>query len=240
MKKLLVLLLTFACFTAASAEDIELQAAMDQEDFENLTRHIGSMITFDPNAPADPLGTIGFDVNVETTLNIVDDDADHWVNATDGGDASQSILTYRLHVRKGLPGKFDIGAMYSKAVNSNFQTIGVSLQYAILEGTVATPALSVRGTYSQLMGNDDLSAYNGSVGAFISKGFLMLKPYGGVSAGLTHMSEDSDKVDLDSASEVTYKGIVGLQVVPFPFLRINAEAGFSDITQFSLKAGFRF
>jgi hypothetical protein len=238
MKKLLTALLFFVLTASAFADDINLRSSMSQDDFTTLAKEIGSVISFDPNSPADPLGIVGFDVAVETTLNFVDSDI--WDEAADDGDADSALVMYRVHVQKGLPGKFDIGAMVSQAANSDLTVVGAEIKYAILEGTLATPALSVRAAYSQLVGNDEIDASNANLGLFISKGILFLKPYAGVMGSLNYLKENSDNVDLDSETEYTVKGIAGIQVTPFPFLKINAEAGIGEITQISLKAGIRF
>ncbi|MGE4498363.1 MAG: hypothetical protein AB7E48_10840 [Deferribacterales bacterium] len=238
MKKLLVLALII-CFSAtAFADDIKLRPGMTQSDFKTFTKELGSAISFDPNSPADPLGILGFDIAAEASFNMVDTAV--WDHAAEDGDSQEALILYRVHAQKGLPGKIDVGAMIGQSANSDLTFAGVSIKYAILEGTLATPALSLRAAYSQTIGHDEIDAYNANLGLFISKGILIVKPYAGIVGAMNYMKESSDAVDLDAETAYTAKGIVGVQVTPFPFLRFNAEAGVGEINQLSLKAGIRF
>ncbi|GAB1537231.1 hypothetical protein ADMFC3_28620 [Geovibrio sp. ADMFC3] len=238
MKKLLVLAFIICFAGSAFADDIKLRPGMTQNDFKTFAKELGSVISFDPNSPADPLGLLGFDIAAEASFNIIDTDV--WDHAASDGDSQEALIMYRLHAQKGLPGKIDIGAMIGQSANSDLTVAGVSIKYAILEGTMATPALSVRAAYSQTVGHDEIDAYNANIGVFISKGILIIKPYAGIVGSMNYLKEKSDAVDLDTETAYTAKGILGIQVTPFPFLKFNAEAGIGEINQLSLKAGIRF
>lgn len=238
MKKIISFLFIFCLTASAFADDIKLRSDMTQSDFREFAKEFGSVVSFDPNSPADPLGTLGFDISVESTFSVTKSSV--WDKASSDGKFSDALVMTRLHVQKGLPGKIDIGAMVGKTANSDVTVAGVSLKYALLEGTVATPAISLRAAYSQTIGNDEIDAYNANLGIFISKGFLIVKPYAGVVGSMNHLKEKSSNVNLSDETVFTPKGIVGIQVTPFPFLRLNGEVGISEITQFSLKAGIQF
>jgi len=85
-----------------------------------------------------------------------------------------------LHVSKGLPFGFDVGAFYTSVPSSNIGLVGGELSYALFEGGVISPAVSVRGTYSRLTGVDQLDMTTKGLELSISKGFAFFTPYAGV------------------------------------------------------------
>lgn len=237
MKKLAIIVFTICLSASAFADDIWFRPEMSQNDFKKFTKEIGSVISFDPGSPVESLGVTGFRIGAEATISST---SSVWDKAAEDGKFSDSLILYRLHVQKGLPGKLDVGAMIGSAANSDFNYAGVSASYAILEGTAVTPAITLRGAYSQIFGHDELEAYNANIGLFISKGFVMLKPYAGLMGTVTHAEEQTSRVSLSSETEYGVKGILGLEATPFPFLRLNAELGIGELTQVSFRAGIYF
>ncbi|MCK5716201.1 MAG: hypothetical protein KAH77_01840, partial [Thiomargarita sp.] len=146
----------------------------------------------------------------------------------------------RIHVQKGLPFGVDIGAMYVSVPDSNIQLWGVEVKYALLEGSTITPAISIRGSYSSLDGVDELNLDTLSFDLLISKGFLILTPYAGISMTSINASEESDDVILDDVEETSYRILAGLQISPFPLLVINGEVSYGDMPQYGVKIGLRF
>ncbi len=239
MKKIVMLmLLSIASFT--SANDIKITDVITQDDFKDFAKEFGSALLFNPMAPAEPLGIIGFDVSLETTITDISSDEDFWKKLVDDNDPFSYLPVPRLHVQKGLPFNIDVGAMYSAVPDTNIQLWGIEAKYAILEGSTLTPALSVRASYSQLQGVDDIDINTQSLDMLISKGFLMFTPYAGVSLTRVNGSENSSLVTLDDVNETGYRGLAGLQFSPFPLLIINGEISQGETTQYGLKIGLRF
>jgi hypothetical protein len=239
MKKLLSIIILLSLSNFASASDIKFDPNLVQSEFNEFVNDFGTALWFNPMAPAESLGVIGFDVSIESSFTDVGKDKSYWKHVTNNGTYSY-IPAPRLHVQKGLPFNIDVGAMYVKVPNSNIKIWGLEAKYAFLEGSVATPAISIRGSYSKLQGVDDLTMDTKSLDLLISKGFLMFTPYAGVSMVKIHGSETSDKVALNTVNETDTRLLLGLQVSPFPLLIINAEASFGDVTQYALKLGMRF
>jgi len=241
MKKLLVALMVLCAFGMASAEDIKLQPTLTKSQLEDIAKNIGSVIYFNPSSPNGGLGITGFDVAAEATFTRINLDSAAMQNSTeDNQDWNFVVPMTKIHLQKGLPYNINIGGYYGSVPMTNIKAWGLEASYDILEGTLATPAVSVRTTFSQLQGIDDLEARTASLEAYISKGFLILKPYAGVAAINTNLEEKSAYVDYENVNVMQYKGIAGLQITPFPLLKINAEVAVGDNTQFSLKAGIRF
>lgn len=241
MKKILMmmtLLLSFARF--ASAGDIEFTDVISQEDFKDFTKEFGTALLFNPMAPAEPLGITGFDVSVETTLTDISDDKEYWQKLVSDNDPYSYLPVPRLHVQKGLPFGIDVGGMYVSVPGTNIKLWGLEAKYAILEGSMVTPALSVRASYSQLEGVADVSLNTQSLDVLVSKGILMFTPYAGASMFNVNSSENSDLVELDDVNETGYRALAGVQFSPLPLLIINGEVSFGEVPQYGLKIGFRF
>jgi len=239
MKKLLVVAIMLVCSVAFAANDFNLQAGLTQNQFKELSKELGLAVTPTPNSPAEPLKTFGFDVALETAVIDIKDSESHWENAWDGGDADGVLMAYRVHAQKGFPFGLDLGASVTKGVNIDFTAVTGEVKYALLKGTVATPAISVKGSYTKVFGLEDINLQTLSAGAYISKGILMFTPYGGVETVFTMASDDSGN-DLDNEHVNAYRALAGLQFSPLPLISLNAEIAVGTVTQYGIKAGIRF
>lgn len=239
MKKFIVLFLLALCVSTSFAKDIEVSGAMTDGDFKDFALELGAVIAFNPMQPAEPSGITGFDVSLEISATDINESKDYWENMTDGNDPSSLLMFTKIHVVKGLPYNIDIGAMYGTVADSNASAWGIEAKWAILEGTTLTPALAIRGTYSKMTGvsDVDLEQYAGDL--LISKGFLMFTPYAGVTA-IKLLAKENTSQDVETVDEYTYKGLVGVQITPFPLVSIKAEVSAGVIPQYNLSIGVRF
>ena len=154
------------------------------------------------------------------------------------------LVLPKIRIQKGLPFGVDVGAMYSYLPGSNIKLFGAEVSYAILEGSVATPALKVRGTYTKLTGVNDLAFQTSGIDASISKGFLLLTPYAG--AGMVRIDSkpqgDLQRLSTLAGSPLTEEKIwqsryfVGLKISPMPLFGVTAEVEYSKRPAYSLKA----
>ncbi|HDN25691.1 MAG TPA: hypothetical protein ENG03_01075 [Thioploca sp.] len=241
MKKLLVMIVLLSVARFASANDIGFYTKdVLQPEFDDFVKEFGSALLFNPMAPAETLGITGFDVSVEIVATDISDDQAYWTKLVSDGNPYSYLPVPRLHVQKGLPFGFDVGAMYVAVPDTNIKLWGLEAKYAILEGSMLTPALSVRASYSQLQGVNDISLDTKSLDVLVSKGFLMFTPYVGASLTAVNGSENSSLVDLNDVEETGYRALAGVQVSPFPLLIINGELSVGEVMQFGLKVGVRF
>ena len=249
MKRFVALLaLSLAVFggTEAMARDISFSSAITQKDFRDLTRQAGAAISYKNTAPAEPLGITGFDAGVE--MSAIDiSDSSYW-KAAFRNDAPSFLVIPKLRARKGLPFGIDVGAMYSYVPDSNIKLWGVELSKAILEGTVATPAVGIRATYSRLAGVNDLDLQTAGIDASISKGFLILTPYAGVG-GVWVKSEAKGNLKslaaaagapLDNENVFQPRVFGGLKFTPLPLFGVTAEVEYQQRPIYSLKAALSF
>jgi len=178
MKKNLSLLCVLGCFAqpvwAANINLVNFSGAAAQADFKAFSEDLGSALSYKPITPPTPLGITGFDIGLEVTSTKMRNLA----QAT--GSSMTDLVVPKLHVYKGLPLNFDIGAFYSSVPTTNIKFYGGELRYAILEGGVASPAVGIRGALTKLSGVSQLDLSTKSLDISISKGFAIFTPYAGV------------------------------------------------------------
>ena len=195
-------------FTAVAGEsDIKLEGLLAQQSqFEDLSKQLGIMIGYTPLAPAEPLGIIGLDVGIGVTVADIDQDESFWINAVEDKDPPSFFVFPKFHVQKGLPFGFDAGLAYATVPRSNIGLVGAELKWAFIRGGIALPAVAVRGSYTRLIGVDDLDLDTYGADLSISKGFAFVTPYAGF--GQLWINSRSDLFD-DENQSVT-KGFFGL------------------------------
>ncbi len=248
MKKTLIvfIMMWHVCFSGnVGAKDIQFDPAgiglATQADFDTFISELGSAIQFTPMAPAKTLGIVGFDLCLETVVADVGSHKKSWHYMVEDNDTFSYMAMGRFHVQKGLPFRTDIGAMIEAVPNSNILAWGVEIKHGIIKEGLALPSLTVRGSYSQLEDVDDFDLKTYTLDLLLSKDFLMITPYGGVSA---LRIEGRDKSSLATgfleAEENEIQAIAGFQVSPFPLCIISAEAVFGDVPLYGIKIGMGF
>lgn len=221
----------------AGKADIDITGLANQE-FGELSRQIGMAVAYKPVAPAEPLGILGFDIGIEATFAEIDNDSTFWNTASP--DMPGMLPIPKLHAVKGLPFGVDIGAVYSEVPESNISLLGAEVKWAILEGTVATPAVAVRGTYTKLDGIDGLDLNTKGVDVSISKGVLMFTPYAGV--GQVWIESDPSGAGISGLSKASFsetKLFGGIQASLLIF-RITGEVEVANITSYTIKLSTGF
>jgi hypothetical protein len=158
-------------------------ALPDLDAFKTLSRDIG--VVFAPKflAPAETLGQAGFDLGVDVSLHMVDASLEHW-RALNSADAPNTMVTGQLHVRKGLPFSFEIGATLTHLFDSEMFAPGMELKFSLNEGFFYLPDIALRGAFNVVVGSSDLNLATTGFDISISKSFglvgaVNLTPYAG-------------------------------------------------------------
>jgi len=228
--------------TQAAKYDIVLPStpgSYTQPEFHDFSEQVGLAISYVPLAPAEPLGMFGFDVGVEVTAVNIDDEKSFWTAVIPNGSPPNYLSIPKLHAQVGLPFGIDLGAVYGKAISSNLEMVGGEVKWAFVKGTLATPAIALRGSYTALFGVDHLDVTTYGVDISISKGVSFLTPYGGIGETWITGSSDAPGLGLQHESIAATKGFVGLKF-GFPLLSFAAEADFSKVPAYSLRASLGF
>jgi hypothetical protein len=116
--------------------------------------------------------------------------------------------------------------------------IAGEIQYAILDGSVALPALAVRGHYSTLLGVDDLDLRTYGADAVVSKGFLFLTPYAGVGVLRSdgeYTGNDPNLLPLLQDQNVTTQRVFAGVQVAMALLRVTLDAEYSEFPVYTAK-----
>lgn len=241
MKKILLSILAAMVITPFSTWAVDLDPSKlggVQQDFKDMSKEVGFGLSYFPMAPAEPLGIVGFDIGVEVTAVDINEKEGFWKNM---GDFPAMLPVPKLHVQKGLPFGIDIGAVYSKVPSSNISLFGGELKWAVLQGTAATPAVAVRGSFTKLLGVDNLNLQTMGYDASISKGVAMFTPYAGVGQVVIESEAKNlpAGVTLDKETLTETKYFVGVKT-SLLMLKITAEADFAEVPAYSLRVGMGF
>lgn len=234
----LLIVLLSASSAPAAKYDLGFASGTTNDIFAKVSREAGIMTAYRGVAPAEPQGIKGFDIGV--AVNFAEIDSDLWEQAvgTSSTDYPGYLPIPKIQVRKGLPYNFDIGASYAKVPSSNLTMVGGELQWALLEGSTATPAVAVRGSYSSLGGVDDIELSTYAADLVVSKGFAMLTPYAGAGVVRINAEYTGDdallKTTLNdySATELRYFGGVQMSMA---LVRLTIDAEFGELPVYTAK-----
>lgn len=222
----------------AGGNDIKL-GAIAQGQFKDLSKEIGLAISYVPLAPAAPLGILGFDIGAEVTGVKINADKTFWKLAVSDATPPDYIVFPKIHVQKGLPLGIDVGLMYSTAPGTNISVYGGEIKWAVLRGTIVSPAVAIRGSYTALSGVNDIDASTYGLDASISKGIGPLIPYAGVGEVWIKTSENSSVVSLKDVNTNAAKFFAGAKL-NLLFMNFVAEADFSDVNMYSARVNVGF
>lgn len=223
------------CATPLLAGDIEFSPTITQSQFREFSSVVSQAVFANPVEPARATSLLGFDIGIAATAIQVDDDAAYWTNSVASDFTTSGYLVVpRLVASKGL-GAVTVAGSYAKVPDSDIQVIGGSIDVPIIRGTVVTPTIAVRGTYSQLLGVDEFKLKNYGVEGFISKGFGPITPYAGAGIVRTQSSGDVQRngatlVRLDDEFD-TQRITVGVRLsLLIPKIVVEATQGENDRT----------
>jgi len=221
--------------SAGSTLDINLLNGQPAE-FTALVKDLGAALSYKAVSPAENLGLIGFDVGIEVTRTSMESNA--WKTAT-AGDGSGNFMVPKVHAHLGIPFiGIDVGAFYTEIPNSNISVFGAEVKYEVVEGGTVTPAVSLRGTVTDLTGVDDFELSTKGIELSISKGFLMATPYIGI--GIVQVEGKYNGNDFVDVKETLDKTFVGLNF-NLGLINFDAETDMTgDNSTTSIKIGIRF
>jgi hypothetical protein len=152
---------------------------------------------------------------------------------------SPNVLeTPQVHIGTRHSDGWNAGAFYSSVPDSDIQIYGGEFGYLLTpHQQSALPSLSVRGTYSQMVGMDDLYVTSTGLELSVSKGFYAFTPYAGI--GTTWLDGEYE-LDGYTSRLTQNKYFMGLQFKLGVF-NLSAEAEQNDEeSTIRAKSGIRF
>ncbi|WP_303901212.1 hypothetical protein [Thiohalomonas denitrificans] len=228
---------------SAGADDLDQLQELAQDDFRKMSEDLGAALSYKALTPAESTGTTGFDVGMEVTATKLEN-PEVFESAMSGNDDFDTLPIAKLHAHKGLPFGIDVGASYAAVPSTNIKLLGAEVRYALLEGGIATPAVAVRGTYSSLVGVDQLDLETKGLELTVSKGFTMATPYAGIGqVWVTSTPNDIigvEGLELGKEDFSESKVFVGMNfnLGLMNFVVEGDKTG--DATTYGAKLGFRF
>jgi len=162
-----------------SAGDIGFDAGFTQQEFRAFSQRVGEAIFPSPVDGAGGEGLFGFDVGLAATVVPIDENASYWQRAIDSDFSTRGyVYVPRLVVSKGI-GVMKVSGSLARVPGSDLEVWGGSFDAPVIRGGLARPAVSLRGSYSQLRGVEvyDVKTYGAEL--FISKGFGLVTPFAG-------------------------------------------------------------
>jgi hypothetical protein len=189
----------------ARAGSTEASANFNPEahgDFRAFARTFAAVMTSANLMPPETLGHAGFSVNAELSVIGLPSPGreDGQVTLPTERTQTGSLLLPSVHMRKGLPFSFELGARVGWIDRSSmFATTG-ELKWAVNEGFTWLPDIGVRAHVTRLLGNRDfdLTAAGLDVGVgkqFPLGGMVTLTPYGGID--LVGVMASTDTLDFN-------------------------------------------
>lgn len=173
-------------------------------NFRVFARRFAAAMTSVNLAPPETLGHSGFNFGAE--LSVVDFGKGATLPIEGcGGTAcafAGPMLIPTVHVRKGLPFSFEIGARAGWIEKSRMGVATLELKWALNEGFTYLPDIAVRGNITKLINSRDFDITSGGVDIGIGKqfaiaGMITLTPY--VGWNLLFVGASSGTVDFNPA-----------------------------------------
>jgi hypothetical protein len=233
------ILISISSMSFAAGNDITLPSTYLQSQFKDLSETLGLLISYKPLAPAEPLGILGFDIGAEVTAVDIDQDETFLRTAVSDQNPPSFLVFPKLHAQKGLPFGVDVGLVYAKVQGSNIGLIGGEVKWAVLKGSVATPALAIRGSYTRLLGVGSLDLDTYGIDLSASKGFAFLTPYLGVGQVWIQSKENVPVLNLSDENLTRTKFFAGLKL-KLLLLSFVGEVEVSQILAYTIRANISF
>lgn len=210
-------------------------SSLNQSTFEQLSKDLGASLSYKAMSPAEPLGISGFDIGLELSATQLSSAA---IFNSVTGSSFDTLPVPKLYVRKGLPFNIDVGISY---LPGSISLLGYELSYAIMEGGIAKPALSIRLTSSKLSGSTDISMTTRGYELALSKGFAMFTPYAGIgSLKVSTTPGAAFTGTLSRTSATLFKSFYGFNMA-FGLVSVAFEGDrIGGINSYGAKMGLRF
>lgn len=225
-----------------------LDSSLSQSAWHQFTQDVGVVAYFRPLADARPLGRGNFEVSllqwgtkVDETSSAWNDtfvhpDSLHWL--TDGG----ALSIPGLMLRAGISDRIDVGAYFTKNVESNYGLWGGQVQYNLFRDARKKFAGSARLSLVSVYGPDDLDVMVYGVDLMASGTYplgkrVTVSPYAGVSGMLANAHEKSAAVNLSDEHTLGAMGTIGA-AAQYSFVRAAVEYNVATVNALSFRLGF--
>lgn len=219
---------------------IVLDPSVTQAAWHQFVAEVGMVTYFRPMTSAKPLGAKRFELAVLNQRTRIDDADPAWNDTFSHPDPSHYLFEGDalpipgLMLRMGVTDRVDVGAYFTKNVESNYGIFGGQVQYGLLNDMDRGLAAAARMTAVRLFGPEDLSASVYGLDFLVSKDVWVFSPYAGVSGYLSRGQEHTTKVDLADENVLGVQGTVGV-AYSISALRLGAEYTVGRVGAYAFK-----
>lgn len=225
---------------------IVLDPSLTQGDFHDFIGEISEYMYLRPLAGAKPLGKFNFDLTLEMRSAEIEDWEPKWNNTFSHPDHDHTLAgdDHRLSIpglrgRMGITDKMDAELFLSVNTDSNYGFTGLAIKYAFIDDPDLKWAASVRGSYTTLLGVDDMDMNQIAADFVVSRDIWYFRPYVGGALALSYGVETTDKVDLSDETPLSPMALIGTQFV-WKYLSAGIEQSFGRLSITSVKIGATF
>jgi len=223
--------------TTALAGGLDQLDRLTQDQFSGLSRDLAAIAAYRSVTPASALGLTGFEVGVGGDAVYLQASSAYAIATGSGNDST--VYSARLYIGKGLPYGIDIGATATFPSGSGASILGGEARYALLDDGLTTPAIALRGYYSQAFGMSQLGLRSYGADLMISKKLTVVTPFGGI--GTLRTDATPNGIATLSAERFTVgRYFIGFNA-NFLLLDVALEADRTgEVDSISAKIGWRF
>ncbi len=220
----------------AWADDIRIRqpGPSGQADLAEISEDLTAAFSYKPLGPAAPLGLLGFHANALLSYTATEHE-DAWRRIT-AGEKIGELPLLGVSAGKGLIAGLDVGAFFADSPTTNVEVFGGELRYAFAEGGLISPALSLRASYTKMVGADDLDFSTRALDVSISKGFVLLTPYAGM--GRVWGRAEPNVATLEEVDVKNNKLYAGLKIDLLVLQLVLEVDQTGDNSSYNLRLGF--
>jgi hypothetical protein len=166
-------------------------------NFRTFVRYLAAGLASSNLAPPETLGHSGMAVSAELSVPMFTNDG---TLPTEGKYSGPGMLIPSVHIRKGLPLSFELGAKMGWVEKSRMGVGTIELKWAVNEGFTYLPDIAVRGSITKLINSRDFDVTVGGLDLGIGKqfaigGMITFTPY--VGWNLLFVGASSNNVDFN-------------------------------------------
>lgn len=222
---------------------IVLHHSLTPEAWHQFASELGLVTYFRPMVSARPMGKKRVEFALVQSSTKIDDADPAWNDTFSHPDSmhylfeGDALPIPGFTLRVGVTDRIDVGAYLTKNVKSNYGIAGGQFQYSLVNDTERNFALAGRVTLARLFGPDDVSAGVYGLEVVTSREVSVFEPYAVVSGYLSHASEHSPVVDLESETVLGIQGTLGVAVQVWA-LRLGAEYNLARVPGYAFKVAF--
>lgn len=222
----------------------DLHPELTQQEFEEFTAELGSILRPRQLSEATTLGKGRFEIALDFMRADIDDAKGAWNNTMSHPDADHylgsSVQFPRLVARYGVSDRVDLGASGGLDPHSNWGLASIDAKIALMKQGPSRPvSIAIRPTLTSLIGPREVWVGHASIDVSVSRAIGSFAAYVGFASGASLGVEKSNEVVLESTVATTSPVFAGV-TWHHKALALSAEVEHGTLNSFAFRASTRF